>query len=342
MARPSGPGLIRMRADRQPNCTANSVEGLESDPHSGELPDPCGALSPLTESPKKVPHFTYTLSDLGRQEEVGLTSVDGAHRLSATLPGITTSGSKSIRFRLEQQTAFDRLLTVFEHGVGIFPSEDLVLLGEGLAPAWKTSSLFRSVEVLNFEPGMPVYDGETALPLVVETPSPGLWVLILSRDAPLDLLGYRAVGFAFHPGDTHQLPADEDRLQISVRPGEALELLESRLVSLDREEWQVVEVPLTEIATDEHLESIRIAGDFDGTIYLDDIRLVADPPPQTTAVVEDNDEDLPEGFELEQNYPNPFNSSTVIRFALPVPAPVELAVYNLMEQKGDDARFGAA
>ena len=47
---PSGPVLIRIRADRQPNCTANSVEGLANDPHSGELPDLGGALSALTRS----------------------------------------------------------------------------------------------------------------------------------------------------------------------------------------------------------------------------------------------------------------------------------------------------
>ena len=50
-------------------------------------------------------------------------------------------------------------------------------------------------------------------------------------------------------------------------------------------------------------------------------------------MVEGHDDALPERFELEQNYPNPFNSSTVVRFALPVRAPVELAVYNLMGQK---------
>ena len=44
---------VRIGADRQPNCTASSIEGLANDPHSGELPDPCGALSALTASPKR-------------------------------------------------------------------------------------------------------------------------------------------------------------------------------------------------------------------------------------------------------------------------------------------------
>ncbi len=60
---PEGPGLIRIRADRQPNCTASSVLRARSKDWQTilrELPDLGGALSALTESPKKVPHFTYT------------------------------------------------------------------------------------------------------------------------------------------------------------------------------------------------------------------------------------------------------------------------------------------
>ncbi len=52
---------------------------------SGELPDPCGTLSALTESPKKVPHFTYTFDGhasveaLPRTEERAPSGPMGAH-----------------------------------------------------------------------------------------------------------------------------------------------------------------------------------------------------------------------------------------------------------------------
>ena len=51
------------------------------------------------------------------------------------------------------------------------------------------------------------------------------------------------------------------------------------------------------------------------------------------AVLEEHTATLPQIFALAQNYPNPFNSNTVIRFALPTRADVNLALYNLAGQK---------
>ncbi len=42
---------------------------------------------------------------------------------------------------------------------------------------------------------------------------------------------------------------------------------------------------------------------------------------------------IPAAFELAQNYPNPFNPSTVIRYAVPNPAEIKLAVFNLLGQR---------
>lgn len=45
------------------------------------------------------------------------------------------------------------------------------------------------------------------------------------------------------------------------------------------------------------------------------------------------EQQLPETFALAQNYPNPFNPETAIRYQLPAPGAVELAVYGLLGQK---------
>jgi flagellar hook assembly protein FlgD len=52
-----------------------------------------------------------------------------------------------------------------------------------------------------------------------------------------------------------------------------------------------------------------------------------------TAVLESHTPTTPSSFTLTQNYPNPFSPETTIRFDLPQPQEIELAIYNLAAQR---------
>jgi len=54
---------------------------------------------------------------------------------------------------------------------------------------------------------------------------------------------------------------------------------------------------------------------------------------EISTAIEEESKVQPQALTLDQNYPNPFNSDTVIRFALPTSADVELAIFNLAGQQ---------
>ena len=153
-------------------------------------------------------------------------------------------------------------------------------------------------------------------------------------------VGYYALRFAFHPGDVTTGSSDAFLVRLNVRIRYQIELLGDELegisIDLDHKEWQVVEIPMDAFDFSESaITSIRFTGNLEGTFYLDDIRLVAARPSSSepTAVLEERTAALPQSFTLNQNYPNPFNSETVIRFALPTSADVELSIFNLAGQQ---------
>jgi Tol biopolymer transport system component len=158
------------------------------------------------------------------------------------------------------------------------------------------------------------------------------WWLSCQPEAPFDWTGYAALRFAFHPGDLAASAGEELRVWIG---GKEVDLLADGSVDLAEKKWQVVEIPFEQFELKEPIACIDFSGDFTGSFYIDDLRLVPKKPssPGSTAVVEERAAGLPERFTLDQNYPNPFNSDTIICYALPTAADVELAIFNLAGQR---------
>lgn len=100
--------------------------------------------------------------------------------------------------------------------------------------------------------------------------------------------------------------------------------------------------PLDIITSTYNGGEILLAGDFDGTLQLDDITLTSDGtrkifigvmPTGDPVSINDDERNVPAGFELSQNYPNPFNPSTNISFSLPQASHVTITVYTVMGQR---------
>ena len=208
----------------------------------------------------------------------------------------------------------------FSVRLGVYPGDDAVLFDGALAAGWT----LRPNSNLTFTPG--AHDGRRALALEVS----GVWNLSLFPDEPLPAFGYDRVSFRVHRG-TATAPdgaIPSLRLRTVVTPVDIA-------VDLASANWEPVSIPLAQLGLDESgtIPRLVLDGNLQGEFYLADVRLERTPPPTATAVTERREPAVPEGFALDPNYPNPFNSQTVIRYALPRPAAVELIVYNTVGQR---------
>jgi hypothetical protein len=265
---------------------------------------------------------------------------DGTYRLN--IP-VTVKGPPGVRFisiTIGHVTPRGLVWTNVVKTVTVIPATDLVIFGDALADGWTVKP----------GPGVTVTPATTVVAermtaLALQTT--GRWRVDVRPAVPVDTLGYTTLRLAFHPGDvpvvfTNALSVEVNGQTIGIvrrNPGD---------IGVDFAEkiWQVVEIPLEKFGLEGPIETLRFTGNFKGTWYLDDLRLVAVPsppmPPPITAVEEDIAGSRPTRFALEQNVPNPFNGETVIRFTIPERSgsgdggragTVELAIYNLAGQK---------
>ena len=303
----------------------------------------------LFETTAEITRVTADLSRLGGSSAVPLMEKgEGIYELETNLIVQASSGWKEVWITIDQATSLGSYRTTLVKTVTVlppvWPREDHPLFTDAVTGTWQTQT--PEDLVLDPQEDTVVYEGHSALALQ-GTPPPWqwgdpvpTWSVWFRPPEPVDIGGYRALRFAFHPGDAGLPAISFFYMFVNHTPAKIVEIMANigmglrGVIGIDPRGWKVVEIPLEEFRLDGPLESIRFEGGLSGTFYLDDIRLVAaTAPPWATAVLEEHTAVLPQTFALEQNYPNPFNSDTVIRFALPTSEDIELPIFNLSGQK---------
>ena len=211
------------------------------------------------------------LSALGGLSDQALTEASpGFYPFVETLVAGGSAGRKSVVFHIrEGEAAVEVRRTVV-----LMPAENQVVFDEGLGAGWH----------VGFTTGAELVVSAGA-PLTVETRG---FTLELLPSAPVEPIGYRALRFAFHPGDATVGLRGAFSVQLNENPRKIEPLIDGffRGIDMARAEWQTVEVPLWAFAPlEEPIESIRFFGNLRGTFYLDEIELVSAlfPPPRLVA-----------------------------------------------------------
>jgi len=149
--------------------------------------------------------------------------------------------------------------------------EDLEIFADGLVPTWELST--RSRAEIDLQETTTVHQGERSLAVDAD-----LFTIYLLSTSPIELAGYGALIFAFHPGSA--VPGtgiSSFNLSLNGKGAQAVRLLTDDAVGptihLDKKQWQVIEIPLESFELDQPLTKITLSGNLIGTFYLDDIHL---------------------------------------------------------------------
>ena len=272
------------------------------------------------------PRLTMDLSAFGGPAAVPLVAVgDSTYRVESTLLVDVPNGLLPVLIRIEQGPNSTELVK----NLRVLPV-DQVIFDEAATGDWPVE-IGRNIEAADLSATDVVHSGGISGVFQVKESFAG-WSVTFRPATPVDPLGYR-LRFALRPGEIEELQSSA-RFTVAVTPGKGVSLLAGERLDVARQEWQIVEIPMDAFDLEAPIEAVVFAGNFGGTFYLDDIRLVTGAPqPPRTAVVESQEATIPQSFTLSQNYPNPFNPETTIHFDLPQAVEIELALYNLTGQK---------
>ena len=265
--------------------------------------------------------LTADLSALDGPEALPLQRIgDQTYRLEADLSTGEHNGRKKLVVHLAQGDEATKLV----HSIVVLPREDQVLFADELV--WDQGKLYSSE--LDPTHTDTVFAGQRAMRVEAR----GFTIEFLSR-APVGPVGYTALRMALHPGTAVGGFRPSLAWLVNGDFDNRLDLTDQLDWELDQ--WQVLEVSLDGLDSDDLIESLRFIGTLRGTFYIDDIYLVAAQPSSAITAVREEDDRIaaPREFALDPNYPNPFNSSTTIRYRLEAPGWVRLDVFDVQGQK---------
>jgi N-acetylneuraminic acid mutarotase len=270
------------------------------------------------------------LSPLGIPDDFPLEQVGGGRYTAST--AVTPPRSGYLDLPILVETTEGEQQQFLGVTLEVYPGEDLRILDDDLDPAWTVLASSRVVVLST------VFADRTCQELDAQKT---LWRVDYIHDAPTELLGYNALEVTIHPGNLAS--SDKPILQITINNRVVVDLLDEAApqpLDANRTQWQQITIPLGDFRWDP-VTSIRLTGRVTGTFYLDKMRLAApEAGPGITAVLEGQEDALPQGFALHPSFPNPFNSSTTIRFSLAQPEKVALTIYNLAGQEAATLAHG--
>lgn len=286
----------------------------------------------LFEADARIVRVAADLSAFGGPAEVPLVDRgDGTYQFAPIEISAAegTSGFRPFTVKIDQETSLGPYWIDLTRQIAVLPGANIAIFGDVLHEGWMRTGW----DGVSFDPAARefVFAGESSLKLQ----TPNFWAVGYQPIEPVNRLGYRALRFAFHPGDATVPARPFFRVLINGSSVTVMGRLTLSEIALDMEvkDWQVVEIPLDAFIDNGPITAIAFSGNVEGTFYLDEVQLVTETPTEPTAVLEEHADARPQIFALEQNFPNPFNSGTVIRFALPQDEEVELTVFNLAGQK---------
>lgn len=285
----------------------------------------------LFEPEARVVRVTADLTEFGGSSEVALSPTSDGNYALDRLVTATENGVKSLEVFIEQETSLGPYWTTLSQSIDVFPGEDEVVFDEDAAGEWPVEAR-GGVEAAGLSETDVVHRGSVSGAFQVEESFAG-WSVTFRSATPTEVFGYTGLRFAVRPGEIELAGSARFTVGLSPGAGRVVSLLAEERLDAARQEWQIVEIPMAAFAREAAIEAVVFSGNFRGTFFLDDIRLVTATPQPGTAVVESQDATVPDVFTLSQNYPNPFNPETTIRFDLPRSEEIELTVYNLTGQK---------